>query len=51
MTGADEALRKVAWDYVEEVWEDLIEDIAYLVEVESVEDLGRVLRAIPELWT
>ncbi len=33
-----EQIRK-AWEYVESVWEDVVEDIDYLVQVESVEDL------------
>ena len=47
LAGVDEALREVAWDYVEEVWEDLIEDIRSLVAIESVEDLSSAAPGAP----
>lgn len=40
-------LREAAERFADEVWEDLIEDIAYLVEVESVEDLEKATEEAP----
>lgn len=36
-----------AWEYVDDVWEDLIEDIDTLVQVESVEDLEHAGPGMP----
>ncbi|MGN0056109.1 MAG: Sapep family Mn(2+)-dependent dipeptidase [Atopobiaceae bacterium] len=35
---SDEQLKQRAQEYVDEVWEDIVHDIDYLVQVESVED-------------
>ena len=36
---ADEQLKQQVDQYVEEVWENVVEDIRSLVKIESVEDL------------
>lgn len=38
---ADEELKREAEAYVDEVWESIVRDIDYLVQVESVEDLSK----------
>ena len=40
-------LIRLAWTYVEDVWEDLVEDIDALVQVESVEDLEHAGPGMP----
>lgn len=37
----------LAWEYVESVWEDVVADIDYLVQVESVEDLSHATPDMP----
>ena len=46
MPDSNEMIR-VVWEYVEDVWEDVIEDIDMLVQVESVEDLEHAGPGMP----